>query len=462
MPKPPLDAKLRKEFENLYASCRVNPQKSQTLKGIVGKILANRTRYETVSRSSRVPWEVIAAIHNMEASLRFDRHLHNGDPLDDRTKQVPKGRPEHGEPPFTWEVSATDALAYDKLTGWPDWTISGTLYKLEGYNGWGYRGHRIPSPYLWSFSQHYTSGKYVADGKWSATAVSAQCGAALILKELGYSGGGIGSPLIASPVPQPTSHDYPGFVVMIGQIESAHVLLVQKQLNRRGCGPVEEDGDFGPETADAVRAFQAQAMDSTGRALLVDGEVGAITWAALFGRSTVPSAGVRNTPSELLRKVVAVAKSQVGVSEKPPGSNAGPEVEAYLKSAGASKGDPWCMAFVFWCFKEAAKALGVPNPCVKTAGVHDHWYRADAAGARRIGGSTATANPAAVFPGMVFCIDTGGGKGHSGFVTAVNGGVIETVEGNTHTGRGREGISVMNHRRKLNSISFGFIDYSKF
>ncbi len=470
MSKPNLDDKLRKEYNTLFKTCQTNPGKDAAVQQIVNAITASQARYENVSSSTGVPWQVIAAIHSMEAGLRFDQHLHNGDPLSARTVQVPAGRPVSGSPPFTWEASAMDALAYDGMTTWSDWTLSGSLYKLEGYNGWGYRSHGINTPYLWSYCQHYTQGKYVADGKWSDTAVSKQCGAALILKALGYAGtdspGGGGAPppvaAVAGNLVAPDSTDYPGQIIKKGLMDSPQVLLVQQRLNARGFGPVGEDGDFGQETENAVRQFQAQSTATDGSALTIDGEVGALTWAALFGKDTVPSATPKDAPTELLRKVLAVAKTQIGVSEQPPGSNAGPEVEAYLKSAGASKGEPWCMSFVYWCFQQASTQLGIPNPCVKTAGVHDHWNRAVAAGARRIGVQDAAANPAMVFPGMVFCIDTGGGNGHTGFVTHVDGGNIDTIEGNTNNAQGREGIAVMSHTRKINTISLGFVDYSKF
>jgi hypothetical protein len=73
-----------------------------------------------------------------------------------------------------------------KLNTWGDWSVAGTLYQLERYNGWGYRlYHRdVLSPYLWSYSCHYSCGKYVADGKWSATAVSKQIGAAVLLRRM--------------------------------------------------------------------------------------------------------------------------------------------------------------------------------------------------------------------------------------------------------------------------------------
>lgn len=43
--------------------------------------------------------------------------------------------------------------------------------------------------------------------------------------------------------------------------------------------------------------------------------------------------------------------SQVGIREK-TGHNDGKEVEMYLKSAGLSKGNPWCASFVTYVYKE--------------------------------------------------------------------------------------------------------------
>src|SRR4030095_1715254 len=70
------------------------------------------------------------------------------------------------------------------------WSIPGTLYCLEGYNGWGYRrGHpRGKAPHLWGGSNHSRRGKYVRDGTWSDTAVSAQIGAAVLLRRLAEHG----------------------------------------------------------------------------------------------------------------------------------------------------------------------------------------------------------------------------------------------------------------------------------
>ena len=177
---------LSDEYTTLFNTCDVLPARAQEVDKIVDALLSNRARYEQVQNATGVPWYVVAIIHNMEASQNFKRHLHNGDPLTARTVQVPAGRPRTGTPPFTWEESARDAITLRSLGPDTDWSLAGTLYQLEGYNGWGYRlfHPHVKTPYLWSFSNHYRSGKYVADGTWSDTAKSSQCGAAVLLRRM--------------------------------------------------------------------------------------------------------------------------------------------------------------------------------------------------------------------------------------------------------------------------------------
>jgi lysozyme family protein len=181
---------LQVEYENLFNSCIIRPERVGAVDIMVSKLLENRNRYQQVGENTSIPWYFIAVIHNMESSISFTRHLHNGDPLTNRTIQVPKGRPVKGNPPFSWEESAIDALSMRKLGAQTNWSLAGMLYQIEGYNGWGYRLYHpyVPSPYLWSFSNHYKSGKYVADGTWSDTAVSKQCGASVLLRRMAETG----------------------------------------------------------------------------------------------------------------------------------------------------------------------------------------------------------------------------------------------------------------------------------
>jgi lysozyme family protein len=182
-------ASLKSEYGKMYRRLEVRPQYADKAGWHVEMMRNSRKRYESVGEQTGVPWYFIAATHALEASFNFRAHLHNGDfPLSSRTRQVPAGRPTKWLPPSDWESSAKDALRLLGFTGQQDWSLERTLYRLEAYNGLGYRGLGVPTPYLWCFSNHYERGKYVADGKFSATAKSQQCGAAVMLKLLEKAG----------------------------------------------------------------------------------------------------------------------------------------------------------------------------------------------------------------------------------------------------------------------------------
>lgn len=175
---------MKQEYQRLFDSCVIKADKYPLLDAAIDKILANRDKYDTVSKRAGVPWYFIAIVHTMEGGGKFNTHLHNGDPLTAKTVQVPKGRPLNGNPPFTWEDSAFDALQLRKLDKITNWSIPELLYQLEGYNGFGYRVKGINSPYLWSFTNQYTKGKYTADGIYDSNAVSKQVGAAAFLRRM--------------------------------------------------------------------------------------------------------------------------------------------------------------------------------------------------------------------------------------------------------------------------------------
>lgn len=177
---------LQDEYATLWASMEIRAAAMPALSATARDIIAARARYEAIESATGVPWFVVGTIHAMEAGLRFDRHLHNGDSLARCTVQVPAGRPPNGKGPFTFEESACDALLMKRLDAVPAWTVPRIAYELERYNGWGYRLYHpeVASPYLWSGTTHYSRGKYVADGKWSATAVSGQSGAMALLKRI--------------------------------------------------------------------------------------------------------------------------------------------------------------------------------------------------------------------------------------------------------------------------------------
>lgn len=181
----PLTDDLKAEYIELFRTCKPSLNHISETNQAISAIALNQDRYKGLGAKIGIPWPFIAVVHMMEAGQRFDRHIHNGDPLTARTVRVPSGRPLMDDPPYTWEESAHDALCIvKKLDRWGNWSLEGTLYQLEAYNGFGYRTRKtgIRSPYLWSFSNHYTAGKFVKDGIFDPGAISKQIGAATLLR----------------------------------------------------------------------------------------------------------------------------------------------------------------------------------------------------------------------------------------------------------------------------------------
>lgn len=181
-----INAKYVPGYLQQFSAMRIKPERVSEVDRIVNRINTGRSRYEGIEKATGVPWFFIGVIHYMEAGCDFSRHLHNGDPLTAKTVNVPAGRPASGKAPFTWEESALDAIRFKSLHNVKDWSVPAMLYVLEAFNGFGYRraSINIPSPYLWSFSNLYSKGKFVRDGVYDPNTVSKQAGAAVILKRV--------------------------------------------------------------------------------------------------------------------------------------------------------------------------------------------------------------------------------------------------------------------------------------
>lgn len=140
-------------------------------------------------------------------------------------------------------------------------------------------------------------------------------------------------------------------------------------------------------------------------------------------------------------KQIEIAISQIGVEEIQRGSNWGPQVKAYLFSVGIRHQASWCMAFVYWCCKEAK----LNTKLIKTGGVLRMW--------NEVSKDMKFTTPKA---GDIFIMDYGKGLGHTGFVERVEGLNIHTIEGNTNDEGSREGYEVC-RRVRLISKCKGFI-----
>jgi hypothetical protein len=160
------------------------------------------------------------------------------------------------------------------LFNWTDWEIPGILYKLEQYNGFGYRNFHpsVKSPYLWSFSNHYTSGKYVADGTWSPTAKSQQCGAAVLLRRLAEKQAinfdKNGNPALGN-TPATSGPDIGTLAPLVKYAPNKFSQVaadLQAALNKLPGIFLKVDGLAGKRTSDAVKALTGSFLSGDPRA----------------------------------------------------------------------------------------------------------------------------------------------------------------------------------------------------
>jgi lysozyme family protein len=183
-PPRPSFTRLQSEYRRKFDALRLRPQFASNAAWHVQTLLKGRTRYEAIESKLGIPWYFVGCVHALESSFNFRGHLHNGDPLRLRTTHVPRNRPTNWLPPDDWVSSAEDALTLMRLAHASDWTLERMLYRFEQYNGFGYRRHGVPSPYLWSFSDQYERGKYRSDGVFDRTLRSQQCGVGVMIKML--------------------------------------------------------------------------------------------------------------------------------------------------------------------------------------------------------------------------------------------------------------------------------------
>jgi lysozyme family protein len=176
----PTFRQLKGEYAALWRSMTIAPSKLPAIDRIATKLIAAKPRYQSVAGQTGVPWAAIALIHQMECGGDWRLSIAQGDPWNRVSTHVPKGRG-----PFdSWEAAAIDALSIDGADRVKPWSVERLCYELEKYNGFGSRNKGIHTPYLWSFSNHYSRGKYVADHVWDGRAVSGQAGAMPLLKRM--------------------------------------------------------------------------------------------------------------------------------------------------------------------------------------------------------------------------------------------------------------------------------------
>lgn len=169
-------------YINLWKQAVIRPQFVSQSAAWARRIAAGRSRYLAIEQRTGVPWYLVGLLHMRESSLDFSTYLGNGQPLNRVTTLVPAGR----GPFATFEDGAVDALDLQLFNRFTDWPISRILWAAETFNGQGYYNVRPPinSPYLWSWTNQYTAGKFTGDGVYNPAAVDSQPGVASVLGSL--------------------------------------------------------------------------------------------------------------------------------------------------------------------------------------------------------------------------------------------------------------------------------------
>ena len=134
--------------------------------------------------------------------------------------------------------------------------------------------------------------------------------------------------------------------------------------------------------------------------------------------------------------VLKIAAWQLGVLENPAGSNRQKYGEAY-----GMNGQPWCVMFVWWVFREAGFNLRTTASCT------------DLSNAYKAAGQWVTSG---YKPGDIVMFDFTGKRSkteHCGIVEKVNGNTLTTIEGNTGTASNANGGAVMRRTRDVRFVT---------
>ncbi len=223
-------------------------------------------------------------------------------------------------------------------------------------------------------------------------------------------------------------------ILRLGDIGEA-VKMLQTSLNEFAYGLVV-DGFFGRMTHSAVIDFQSANVDKYGEPLVVDGVVGPLTWWRLrhpneSRTSTIYTSlpSMRFGGSDLGRNALQVAIEELNAGAREiNGNNSGEFVRKYLEPSGITTAEPWCAAFVSWCYFQASGGIKEQMPFDYNVGAkstYNAFYRK--------GWTYNLEDGIQPEPGDIVVWHRGdpqGWMGHIGLVHHMEDGFIHTIEGN--------------------------------
>lgn len=146
----------------------------------------------------------------------------------------------------------------------------------------------------------------------------------------------------------------------------------------------------------------------------------------------------------MLKTVIEVARGELGVTESPPGSN---RVKYWDEYGAGWQGQPWCVAFQWWCFQHAGEGMAFfGGGKTASCGTLLRWYSAQ--------GQTVAKKD--IQPGDIVILNFSGTSEtqHCGLVVdTLKLGYFQTIEGNTsQSGSQSNGGQVCLKTRNLSQV----------
>jgi lysozyme family protein len=299
---------LAAEYAALLAAMRLDPSREHELAARASAVLElgehHHDEWAEVTGRTGVPRLWGLASFERESGSDYSRSPAQGDRWDHVSVNVPRGL----GPYRSWGEACVAAYRLDRLdevagsagvppaaartAAIPGWTWPRACYEGELFNGFGPRAHGRHTGYLWSWTNIYDGGKFVADGVWDPARRDEQCGmvpmmAALLQLDASLALADalpahiLSLPAIPGTSPGREAEEVPAPAVPV--VFVSHVTTwLQMTLNRLGATedfskypPLAVDGSYGRVTRRAVAAFQAA------HGLTPDGIAGPLTTAAI-------------------------------------------------------------------------------------------------------------------------------------------------------------------------------------
>lgn len=241
------------------------------------RLLLNRSVYEDLQGETHVPALWTMCTNYRESGGRLNTYLGNGDPLGQRTRDVPRNRgPFTG--PHAWVDGAKDAFGVDGIDKVNDWSMTRAIFEWILWNGWGYDAHGVRSPYAVGGTTLQQSGRYAGDGNWQPGQWDTQLGCMAVAWAILQQAPELALPFpegAGTPAPQvdadgniATPHGPPPITVggsehdarwLQAALNHVHEIdtAFQRAVDEEGGPPsLQVDGDVGRRTRLYVRAYE--------------------------------------------------------------------------------------------------------------------------------------------------------------------------------------------------------------